>query len=95
MARVIFSWFPFSISDDFNLPVAISNSSVDTIPMKTIFPQVFVIEFAVELASGGAERTKELTGKSERVRLYRFPPPGWLFQRNFPHLENAGSPSCT
>ena len=36
-------------------------------------------EFAAEIAfaSGGAEWTEDLTGKSERVRVYRFPPPNW------------------
>jgi len=46
---------------------------------QVFYDLVFVNEFAAEIAfaSGGAEWTEDLTGKSERVRVYRFPPPNW------------------
>ena len=48
-------------------------------PHVCALPRRSVNEFAAEIAfaSGGAEWTEDLTGKSERVRVYRFPPPGW------------------
>eukprot|EP00434_Breviolum_minutum_P029209 symbB.v1.2.025836.t1/scaffold2536.1/size76742/2 len=46
---------------------------------KFFYDLVFINEFAAEIAfaSGGAEWTEDASGKSERVRVYRFPPPGW------------------